>query len=318
MPIRRTDAPTPSAHGDASGAPTPTTIARGHRRPGSTGRPPDPAWANDRSPIPDLARDILEELVQARMTRSAVILAESLVTRGRMSALGDPVGLVVMSLEGLCEEGFIVYRLGYGGVPTEIRVTRTGCLAVGYLPHREVGRRHHLRDDAATRRADPTDFTALGFHTWGGPVERMLIGDHLIAYPDHRAIHQAFLDDLEAEGGDMPRPRLTPEARLRAIREVNARGTAADFPTADAPRRPETTAEVSSAIPADADGPWPVLRGLRGIVAEVAALRSAADLLQPYDPATAGDLRVRAEKALPTLAIEYLTYATVHPEGDAR
>ena len=149
----------------------------------------DSALAQSLAGMPTLVRDVLDELVQARETRSAVTLAVDLVERGRMSMAGDPVSLVVAAVEELAAAGLVKYtvRERNADMPLSIRVTKTGYIAAGYpIVHPETGSRaaDHVRVDTG-----PTDWRSLDNATWGGPIERMHITDHLGLYPEHRSIH---------------------------------------------------------------------------------------------------------------------------------
>lgn len=139
---------------------------------------------------PTLVSDLLDEVCQARETRSAVTLAIALVDRGRLTKHGDPVGLIVAVLEELNDAGLVTYRYRSptGTIPLSIRATPLGYKIAGYERETiEVGtaRAKHGRP----LHLGPTDFRSLPHSTTGGPIERMSLADHLDLYPDHRSIH---------------------------------------------------------------------------------------------------------------------------------
>jgi hypothetical protein len=149
-----------------------------------------------------LARDVLDELCQTTVTGNAVVLTETLVNRGRLSAFGDCYGLIAAILADLNRLGLVAYSVGYGDVPIRIRVTQPGALRVGYAHRaREVGRgistgQRRRRDDAS-RSGDTSDFRNYRETADGGDIERMPLTLHVAKYPDHRDKHQAQLEERD-------------------------------------------------------------------------------------------------------------------------
>jgi hypothetical protein len=168
---------------------------------------------------PAIVTDILDEVCQSRETRSAVVLAVNLVNRGRLSQLGDPVGLVSQVVAELCDQGLVTYslRTGWSDIPLHIKATPLGFVAAGYervVP--EIGSRSAKR--GAPLHLGPTDFRSLADATWGGEIERMSLADHLDYYPDHVSIHPR-----PREVGPYRKDTMTvtsPETRARRVDRV--------------------------------------------------------------------------------------------------
>lgn len=108
---------------------------------------------------------------------------------------GMDVNLVMWALEQLNEEGFVTYRLGSYGLYTDIKATPDGFDAAGFPPPvRQAGRR--LSGDLPLRPGDRTEFRNFRSYAQGGPIEKCSLEEHLVRYPDHKAIH--VIDDEEA------------------------------------------------------------------------------------------------------------------------
>ena len=138
-------------------------------------------------PLLRLARDVLDELCQTRVTRSSVLLAEQLWARGRIKEAGDPAGLVQLIVEQLCADGLVTYTVGDHEVPVQIKVTQKGFKRAGYAVQvPAVGSSAALHQPL---RAEPSDFRGLASMTTGGDIERMPLAEHLTVYPQHRSIH---------------------------------------------------------------------------------------------------------------------------------
>lgn len=179
-----------------------------------------------RSRVPDLTsieRDVLDELCQSRTTRSSVLVAEAMWTRGRLRRDGDPAGLVADTIETLGTYGLVEYRVGtrehdLGSVPTFIRVTRLGFDVAGYPQTVQIGTR------AADRAAlgpfiDPTDFRPKPDRAEGGEIERMPLAEHMLVYADHAYLHL----EQSKEMREMPRgPAIPPEVRRNIVATMDA------------------------------------------------------------------------------------------------
>ncbi len=168
------------------------------------------------SQLTTLERDVLDELCQTRSTRNAVVLAIDLVNRRRLLRFGDQYGLVAEVLEKLNELDLVRYYEGDHGVPIDIRVTTLGYHAAGYsLAMHEVNAQSiwntkRLPDDASIRHpGDKTDFRTQNYRTFGGPIERLPLPEHLEKYPDHVPIHPTILELAEALGHSV-RPVAVP------------------------------------------------------------------------------------------------------------
>lgn len=162
---------------------------------------------DDTGSLTELETDILDELCQTRVTASSVVLTDSLQARDRWKGwlrLGDGYAIVAWIVSSLNDKGMVTYALrrAYGEVPVNIRVTRRGYELAGYeYPVRLVGSRQRSFDakDPARHPGDLTDFRNLIGMTWGGEIERASLADHVAAYPEHAAIHQAQLAEQKGE-----------------------------------------------------------------------------------------------------------------------
>jgi hypothetical protein len=140
---------------------------------------------------PTLVADLLDEVCQSRETRSAVTLAVALVDRGRLTKIGDPVGLVCEVIAELSDAGLVTYRLrnDWAQIPLSIKATPQGYALAGYehaVP--AIGSRAAKRRGQALHLG-PTEFQNHSETAIGGAIERMSLADHLDYYPEHRSIH---------------------------------------------------------------------------------------------------------------------------------
>lgn len=161
----------------------------------------------------DLQMDVLDEICQARITTSAVTLTADLVNRRRISEYGDPLGLVIWTLETLNEKGMVTYHYGRGNeVPVDIRATDAGYQYAGYeLAYRivESGRRQrHATSDLRT--GDTTDYRNQPLTAIGYEIERMTLRHHIDKYPDHPH-HRRQLEECT-----MPAKSLAPHLERKA------------------------------------------------------------------------------------------------------
>lgn len=172
---------------------------------------------------------MLEECCESLVTSSSVILASDLYERGRTVVGHDPHWIVTQALQHLNELGLVTYRVGEtsrsmgkeGGtwqmweVPTQIRVTDVGYRTMGYVVEAVLargigGRYQHRSSDLAVRHpGDQTDFRTLDGATWGGPIEREPLDQHLLHYPSHLDLHADALRELRQQEDTMASLRET-------------------------------------------------------------------------------------------------------------
>lgn len=165
---------------------------------------------------PAIYADTLDELCQAKVTRSVVTLAADLVARGRLDELGDPVGFMAVLVEEFGANGLVTYRLRreWSTLPLEIRVTPLGYQIAGYshiVP--AVGSR--AAKHAPIRPAEPMEWRSLANATYGGAIERTSLSEHLDRYPEHRSIHPSPWECGPYPGVDMAVSETTKKARQR-------------------------------------------------------------------------------------------------------
>jgi hypothetical protein len=161
---------------------------------------------------PTFEKRILWRVCENGKTRSAVVLAAEEWTSFADACTTETV---MWALESLNEQGLVVYALGERGIFTNIRATPNGYEVLGYPPpSREVGRSHWNRGtELPLRTGDTTDFRTFDDHAWGGPIEKMLLEEHIAKYPDHPHIIEEIdvsklettLQSLGQEVGD-PNP----------------------------------------------------------------------------------------------------------------
>lgn len=139
---------------------------------------------------PTLLVDTLDELCRTRETLSAVTLTLDLVNRGRLEEWGDPLSLVVSIIEELADAGLVKFRLRreWSQIPLNIKVTPDGYVAAGYT-HRVPAVGSGAAKHVPIRPAEAMEWRILPSHTFGGPIERSTLSEHLAKYPDHVSIH---------------------------------------------------------------------------------------------------------------------------------
>lgn len=148
-----------------------------------------PGWTSNQqtfaTPSPTqvdvLDKSILRYLCEEKRCVSSVVLAAEVQGRTEFEWL-----IIENILDELNKKGLVVYQLGAYSVFTNIRPTRKAyeVSGVAYLHPAVVGARFHDTESPA-RAGDTTDFRWWEDVAPGGPVERMPLEDHILAYDDH-------------------------------------------------------------------------------------------------------------------------------------
>jgi alkylated DNA nucleotide flippase Atl1 len=176
-------------------------------------------------------RDVLQLLVQARVTPTIVTLAADLWRTTSDWEAEDPYPLLGYLLDSLSSHGLVKYKVAdetgsvanYArDVPYDIRLTQQGWALMGYpLVHREVGRGRELPINAPG--GDATNFRNHGYSASGGDIVKEDIHTHRLLFPHH--IH--ILDGEDMMNTKRPYNKMTPEIEATVLAARMALGDTA-------------------------------------------------------------------------------------------
>lgn len=132
---------------------------------------------------------------------SSVVIASDLDDLGKLKPESRGIAwlLVEQSLDELNGYDFVRYSLGKHGVYVRVRATELGYNYMGFPPPvRVVGARHSEGSHAPDFPGDMTDWRNHKFHAVGmGPIEKMSLREHIMAYWDHAELHLDALWEIE-------------------------------------------------------------------------------------------------------------------------